>query len=76
MCIIHTNFIRDFGAALFDTTGDFIDYVQIHSTNGTPLPPNHDYPGGITFSNSGMLTLQGSYHIGIYEIFPLTLFGI
>lgn len=61
-----SNFNGDFCAALFNSSGDFIDYVQIISTSGNPLPPTYHYTGGLTFSNVGMLTVPGNYTIGIY----------
>ena len=60
------NFSGDFCAALFNSAGDFIDYVQILSASGNPLQPGYHYTGGLTFSSTGVLSVPGSYIIGIY----------
>ncbi len=61
-----SNFSGDFCAALFTSSGDFIDYIEILSASNSPLQPGYHYTGGITFSNSGMLTVPGSYKVGIF----------
>jgi hypothetical protein len=61
-----TNFSGDYCAALFSEDGTFIDYVSILSASSNPLPPGYHYTGGLTFSNTGMLTVPGNYIIGIY----------
>src|SRR5664280_2141040 len=56
---------RDFCAAIFDNNGAFVDFVET-LTNMT-LPAQSHYTNGLTFSNSGLLTmLPGSYTIAIY----------
>ncbi|MEI6061999.1 MAG: thiol protease/hemagglutinin PrtT [Bacteroidota bacterium] len=58
-------FNGDFCAAIFDNTGTFVDYVQIHT--GMSLQPGCHYPNGLTFSSTGILTmLPGSYSVGIF----------
>ncbi|MDP4281003.1 MAG: thiol protease/hemagglutinin PrtT [Bacteroidota bacterium] len=60
------NFSGDYCAAIFDGNGVFVDYVEIMS--GMSLPAGYHYTNGLTFSNSGLLTmLPGSYLIGIYS---------
>ena len=61
-----TDFSGYYCAALFDSTGNFITYIETLTTGSNPLPPGYDYTGGITFSNSGLLTVPGNYTIGIY----------
>ncbi len=61
-----SDFSGDFCAALFTSTGTFIAYIDTLSTSGNPLPPGSHYTGGLTFSNSGLLTVPGNYIIGIY----------
>jgi hypothetical protein len=52
-------------AAIFDANNTFVDYVQVIS--GVSLPAGDYFTGGVTFSNSGLLTmLPGSYTIGIF----------
>ena len=60
------SFVGSFAAALFTTSGTFINFVQIDSTGGTPLAPGYHYTGGLTFSSNGMLTVPGNYLMGIY----------
>ena len=61
-----TSFSGDYCAALFDSDGIFIDYVQTLTTGANPLPPGYHYTGGLTFSNGGLPTVPGNYLIGIY----------
>jgi len=61
-----TSFSGDFCAALFTSSGVFVDYVETLTTGGNPLPPTYSYTGGITFSNPGMLAVPGNYYVGIY----------
>jgi hypothetical protein len=61
-----SSFSGDFCAALFTSTGTFIDFIQIISASGSPLPPNYHYIGGLTFSSTGMVTVPGNYIIGIF----------
>jgi len=61
-----SEFNGDFCAAIFDSDGIFIDYVQIVSAVGNPLPAGYHYSSGITFSNVGLHSVPGAYMIGIY----------
>jgi len=61
-----SNFSGDYCAALFTSSGDFIDYIQTLTASGSPLQPGYHYTGGLTFSNSGMLTVPGNYIVGIF----------
>ncbi|MCX6233156.1 MAG: thiol protease/hemagglutinin PrtT [Bacteroidetes bacterium] len=61
-----SNFSGDFCAALFTSAGTFIDFIQTLTASGSPLPPNYHYTGGLTFSSTGMITVPGSYIIGIF----------
>lgn len=60
------NFSGDFCAALFTSNGDFIEIIETLSTGASPLPPNYHYTGGLTFSSQGLVTVPGSYIIGIF----------
>lgn len=58
-------FSGDYCAAIFDAQSNFIDYVEIKTDMS--LGAGNIYKNGITFSNSGLLTmLPGTYNIGIY----------
>jgi len=61
-----SSFSGDFCAALFTSTGDFIEIIQTLTASGSPLQPGYHYTGGLTFSNSGMLTVPGNYIVGIF----------
>ena len=61
-----TSFSGTFCAALFTTGGTFIAYIDSLTTGGNPLPPTYHYTGGLTFSNGGLLTVPGTYQIGIF----------
>jgi len=61
-----SSFSGDYCAALFTTSGAFVDYVEVLSTGGSPLAAGYHYTGGLTFSNAGLLTVPGTYIIGIY----------
>jgi hypothetical protein len=61
-----SSFNGEFCAAIFDSQGTFIDFVQILGTNGSPLPAGYHYNGGLNFANDGMPTVPGDYIIGIY----------
>ena len=59
------DFNGDYCAAIFDNNGAFVDYVQILS--GMSLPAGNNFPNGLTFTSTGILTmLPGSYSIGIF----------
>jgi len=58
-------FNGDLCAAVFDANYAFIDYVEVKT--GESLPPNYHYTNGLTFSNSGLLTmLPGTYYIFMF----------
>ena len=60
-----TDFSGNLCAAIFDANNTFVDYVQVLS--GVSLPAGDHFAGGVTFSNTGLLTmLPGSYTIGIF----------
>ncbi|MEI6577401.1 MAG: C10 family peptidase [Bacteroidota bacterium] len=61
-----SSFSGDFCAAIFTAAGDFVDFVQILSTNSSPLLSGYHYNGGLTFSSSGILSVPGSYFVGIF----------
>jgi hypothetical protein len=71
---IHTDILNadtatfngDYCAAIFDSSGTFIDYVQI--LTGYSLPPNYHYTNGLKFSNSGLFdVLPGNYQIYVFS---------
>jgi Peptidase C10 family/Spi protease inhibitor/Secretion system C-terminal sorting domain len=62
----NSNFGGDICAAIFTSSGSFIDFIQKYSLSGSPLQPNFHYINGITFSTTGLTTVPGSYIIGIY----------
>lgn len=62
----NTSFNGDYCAAIFNEDGLFIDFVEILSTGGNPLPPGYHYTGGLTFLNNGLMMVPGNYIIGIY----------
>lgn len=58
-------FNGDYCAAVFDSTAAFIDFVE--TLTGESLPPNYHYTNGLTFSNTGLLTmLPGTYYIYVF----------
>jgi hypothetical protein len=60
-----TDFSGYYCAAIFDNDGAFVDYVEVLS--GQTLPAGYHYTNGITFTNSGLLTmLPGTYYVGIF----------
>ncbi|MEI6852411.1 MAG: thiol protease/hemagglutinin PrtT [Bacteroidota bacterium] len=59
-----SGFSGDYCAAIFDASGNFIDYIQ--TLTGYSLQPGYHYTGGLTFSSSGLLTVPGNYSIGIF----------
>ena len=60
-----TTFYGDITAALFDESGNFIDYIQTYTENNG-LMPNYHYTGGLNFSTNGIDATPGDYYIGIY----------
>jgi hypothetical protein len=61
-----SSFSGDYCAAIFDSDGIFIDYVQILTAASNPLPAGYHYTGGLTFTNDGLPTVPGTYIIGVY----------
>ncbi|MCX6244260.1 MAG: thiol protease/hemagglutinin PrtT [Bacteroidetes bacterium] len=60
-----TNFNGYLYAAIFDANNTFVDYVQ--ALSGISIPAGGHLNGGVTFSNTGLLTmLPGNYSIGIF----------
>ena len=59
-----TTFNGDYCAALFDASGNFIDFVQTYT--GNSLPKGDHYTSGITFSSTGIFTVPGNYIVGIF----------
>jgi Peptidase C10 family/Spi protease inhibitor/Secretion system C-terminal sorting domain len=60
-----STFYGDITAALFDDSGNFIDYIEtLTESNG--LPPTYHYTNGLDFTTSGMDAAPGDYFIGIY----------
>ncbi len=60
-----TTFYGEITAALFDDSGNFIDYIKTFTvSNG--LLPNYHYTGGLDFTNSGLDAAPGDYYVGIY----------
>jgi len=60
-----TTFYGDITAALFDESGNFVDFIQTY-TEGNGLPPNYFYTNGINFTTTGLEAAPGKYYIGIY----------
>lgn len=60
-----STFYGDITAALFDDSGNFIDYIQT-LTESSGLMPNFHYTGGLNFSTNGMNAIPGNYQVGIY----------
>ncbi len=57
-------FVGDYTAALFNSSGVFVDYIQTYT--GNTLPAGNHYTGGITFSTTGIIAIPGTYYIGIF----------
>ncbi len=61
-----TNFVGDYGAAVFDQDLNFIDFMEIKT--GWSLGPGNVYINGITFSTPGLLSmLPGDYYIAVFS---------
>lgn len=59
-------FKGDISAVMFDSDGDFVDYVEI-LTESDGLPINYHYTNGLTFDNTGIAeATPGTYTIKIY----------
>jgi len=64
-----SSFSGDYCAALFDASGNFIDYIgTVLSASSNPLPAGYHYTGGLTFTDTlaQLLAVPGTYTIGIY----------
>lgn len=58
-------FAGDYCAAIFDNASNFIDFVQIKSSQS--LAANSHYTSDLVFSNAGSFSyLPGTYKVGIY----------
>ncbi len=61
-----STFQGDYTAALFNSQGTFIDFVQTYT--GESLPAGYHYTGGLTFTTSGIEgATPGNYTVGIYS---------
>jgi Peptidase C10 family/Spi protease inhibitor/Secretion system C-terminal sorting domain len=61
----NSTFYGDITAALFDESGNFIDYIEtLTESNG--LPPTYHYTNGLDFTTSGIDAAPGDYFVGIY----------
>jgi hypothetical protein len=60
-----STFYGDITAALFDESGNFIDYIET-LTESDGLPSGYHYTGGLDFTTSGLDAAPGNYFIGIY----------
>jgi hypothetical protein len=60
-----TSFSGYFCAALFSSSGTFIDYIWTWSCVSSPLQPNYHYTGGLDFTDT-IRAVPGTYKIGIY----------
>lgn len=60
-----TDFSGDYSAAIFDSQGNFIDFVQV--LTGNTLPSGYFYNNNLVFSTSGLFSmLPGTYYAGIF----------
>lgn len=62
----NSSFSGDYCAALFNSEGAFLNFVEILSTGSNPLPPGYHYTDGLTFASNGMIASPGANTIGIY----------
>ena len=60
------DFSGEYCAALFSASGNFVNYIQIITTGGTPLQPGNFYPGGLNFTSPAFIAAPGNYSVGIY----------
>lgn len=59
------SFSGQFGAAVFDTTGNFIDFIETKSN--LTLNANSHFTNGLTFSSSGSSTfVPGKYYAAVF----------
>ena len=61
----NADFNGTFSAAMFDSAGNFITFIDTFQTTSALTAGSH-YNGGLTFSSNGLLTVPGHYVIGIY----------
>jgi len=60
-----STFNGDFGAAVFDSENNFVEFIEVLS--GYELPPDNHYINGLDFTTSGLLSLlPGNYFVGIF----------
>lgn len=58
-------FSGQFGAAVFNNNGDFVDFIEMKSN--MELDPNYHYTNGLTFSNSGSAAfVPGTYYTALF----------
>jgi hypothetical protein len=55
-------FYGDITAALFDESGNFVDFIDTY-TESNGLPPNYYYTNGLNFSTTGLEAAPGQYFI-------------
>ncbi|MBI1288429.1 MAG: T9SS type A sorting domain-containing protein [Flavobacteriales bacterium] len=59
------DFSGDYGAAVFDSQGNFIDFVQ--TLTGYSLQAGYVYNNNLVFSTNGLFSmLPGTYYVGIF----------
>lgn len=59
------DFSGDYGAAVFDSQGNFIDFVEV--LTGYTLPSGYAYNNNLVFSSTGLFSmLPGTYYAGIF----------
>lgn len=59
------DFSGDYGAAVFDSQGNFIDFVEV--LTGYTLPSGYTYNNNLVFSTTGLFSmLPGTYYAGIF----------
>lgn len=59
------DFNGDYGAAIFDSQGNFLDFVEI--LTGYSLPSGYVYNNDLVFSTTGLFSmLPGTYYVGIF----------
>ena len=59
-----STFNGDFSAILFNSNGDFVDYIQTNT--GYTMATNTHFTGGLNFASTGILTVPGNYYVGIF----------
>lgn len=59
-----STFNGDFAAILFNSNGDFVDYIQ--TLAGNTMATGTHFTGGLDFASTGILTVPGNYYVGIF----------